>query len=155
MYIKVGTNAVLMKGFDAATFESESSKGIGKLKSIGSFFRGVSISRDTVQTFIETHPSKLAKKLDERLVAYDKDLKKSRVNPRQDEIEIGGHSDMKVYDFIRNKYMKHEMGAELAKLRNLSSDEVLVALQRSGLFEDSALVKIARLGVDLEGSPHW
>lgn len=78
MSIKIGPNAIFMKGTDAARFEIESSKGFKKLKAIKAFFWGVSITRSVAQTFVQDHSSKLARKLSERLVSdYNEQLKQS------------------------------------------------------------------------------
>ena len=78
MSIRVGPGAVFMKGIDAARFALESSKGFKKLKAIKAFFLGISITRNIAQTFVENHSSKLARKLNERLVSdYNEQLKQS------------------------------------------------------------------------------
>ena len=78
MSIKIGPSTVFMKGTDAARFEIESSKGLKKLKAIKAFFWGISITRNIAQTFVENHSSKLARKLNERLVSdYNEQLRQS------------------------------------------------------------------------------
>lgn len=45
--------------------------------------------------------------------------------------------------------------AQLADFSELSSDNILDALEKTGFFEENFLLDIKRLNVNLEGSPYW
>lgn len=167
MSIRIRSDVVSMKGIDAAKFTSETNKGVGKLKAVKAFFRGVSVARDVVKTFTENHSSKLAEtledgliELDKRLVArankeHNEALRESRVAENMGDIVENGRRDMQIYDYICMVYTRAGREEDLAEFSDFSSDEVFCALVDSGLFNDKELRMIDRTGTDLEGSPHW
>lgn len=161
--IGIDKNAsVSMRWVDAARFELESSKGAGKsravrvLKAVKAFFCGISITWDTAQAFVHNCSSKLAEKLEDRLIAcYNEGLAESRANPSLRRNFLLGILDMKVYDGIVEEYENAGRKAELAEFRDLSSEKILAALQRSGLFDKSVIDEIIGARTDLAGSPYW
>lgn len=153
---------VFMRWADAARFELESGKGTGKsrsvrvLKAVKAFFCGISITWNTARTFVHNRSSKLAEKLEERLtVCYNEGLAESRANPDRRLKFLIGVRDMRVYSNIVRAYKNAGREAELAEFRDLSSEKILAALQRSGLFDKSVIDMIISIEIDLAGSPYW